>query len=608
MNALQRLQALLTQAANPAGLTPEELAALPGQIAAAAVEAVAESAEDATLEALDAAALVQDSLTAEIATRNEDAQARTDRAQAAIDRISAQVVAEDPDPVVEPEVDPAAVTEPVTGNEAVVEPAVVVEPELIAATGAVAPSPVAAPVRTPPMTLSLAPVVTQLRARGPIVPRAAAPVVISEDPADWNLVASANAPGIAAGQRVRNERDLAALMVNAWESTRGFQPTAGNPEMKLSLAVSGSRDMVRDAYGDERFLDHNEQENERKMNAATSQGRRQELFEERQAILASGGICAPQQVNYDLPTIGQNDRPVRDGLMQRFGADRGGIRTLGVPILSDVTSAVGVWTEATDENPGQAVKGCMTLTCPSETQDLVEAIYYCLKVGNFRARYFPEQIRATMQLIMTWQARYAERRRIADIANGSTKVTTASLFDTQADVMAILDHSVARFRSYWRDNNIPMELGIPQWLFDNMRASAARQAPFGTQAETMALADAEIMRWFAVRKLIPTPLLDGETGQEFGAQHDGGIIPWPSHAYCYLFPVGTWLFLDGGELDLGIVRDSTLVQTNDFKMFAETFEGSHFHGVESQRLDIDICPSGIRQANAAVTGICTSGS
>jgi hypothetical protein len=596
MNALARLQALLAQAANPADLTPEQLSELPGQIAQAAADAVAESAEDVTLEALDQAAAIQDGLAAEINARNEDAQARSDRAQAALDRIAAQVTPVEPEPDPEPLEDPEPEPEPALVGETVSEP------ELIAATGvgATPPSASAPVVRTPQ--------VTHLAARGPIIPRPAPPVVISEDPADWNLTASANAPGIQAGSRITNEQQLAAVLINAWESTQGFQPSLTNPEMKLPIAVSGpGRARTRAAYGDDRYLDNNEIENERKILAATSRERREELYAQRSAIVASGGICAPQQVNYDLPVIGENDRPVRDGLMQRFGADRGGIRTLGVPVLSDVTSSVGVWTAATDASPGQSVKGCMTLACPSETQDLVEAIYYCLKVGNFRAKYFPEQIRSTMQLIMTWQARFAERRRIADIANGSTHVTTASVFDTNANLMAVLDHSVARFRSYWRDRTIPLEFGIPAWLFDNMRASAARQMPFGTQAETLAVADAEIMSWFSARRIVPTLLMDGESGQEFTAQVDGGLQPWPSHAYCYLFPTGAWLFLDGGELDLGIVRDSTLVQTNDFKMFAETFEGSHFHGVESQRLDIDICPSGVRQALATVDP-CTSGS
>jgi hypothetical protein len=41
------------------------------------------------------------------------------------------------------------------------------------------------------------------------------------------------------------------------------------------------------------------------------------------------------------------------------------------------------------------------------------------------------------------------------------------------------------------------------------------------------------------------------------------------------------LFLDGGTLDLGIIRDSTLVGTNDYKMFIETFEGLAKVGIES---------------------------
>jgi hypothetical protein len=41
------------------------------------------------------------------------------------------------------------------------------------------------------------------------------------------------------------------------------------------------------------------------------------------------------------------------------------------------------------------------------------------------------------------------------------------------------------------------------------------------------------------------------------------------------------LFLDGGTLDLGIIRDSTLVGTNDYKMFVETFEGIAMVGVEA---------------------------
>jgi hypothetical protein len=60
-------------------------------------------------------------------------------------------------------------------------------------------------------------------------------------------------------------------------------------------------------------------------------------------------------------------------------------------------------------------------------------------------------------------------------------------------------------------------------------------------------------------------------------------------------------------LDLGIVRDSTLNSTNDVQVFAETFEGAHFHGPESWTITFDTCPDGSTSAAVDIDP-CTSGS
>ena len=39
-----------------------------------------------------------------------------------------------------------------------------------------------------------------------------------------------------------------------------------------------------------------------------------------------------------------------------------------------------------------------------------------------------------------------------------------------------------------------------------------------------------------------------------------------------LYPEGKFLFLDGGTLDLGVVRDGTMVAANEYSTFVETFE------------------------------------
>ena len=81
-------------------------------------------------------------------------------------------------------------------------------------------------------------------------------------------------------------------------------------------------------------------------------------------------------------------------------------------------------------------------------------------------------------------------------------------------------------------------------------------------------------------------------GQIFGAQTAGALLEFPDTVVWYLFPEGTWLFLDGGELDLGLVRDSVLNSTNDFQIFMETFEGACMVGIESLKITSTVCPSG----------------
>jgi hypothetical protein len=56
------------------------------------------------------------------------------------------------------------------------------------------------------------------------------------------------------------------------------------------------------------------------------------------------------------------------------------------------------------------------------------------------------------------------------------------------------------------------------------------------------------------------------------------------------------LFLDGGTLDLGVIRDSTLVGTNDYKMFVETFENVALVGVESLQVTSTINVNGVAAA------------
>ena len=61
-----------------------------------------------------------------------------------------------------------------------------------------------------------------------------------------------------------------------------------------------------------------------------------------------------------------------------------------------------------------------------------------------------------------------------------------------------------------------------------------------------------------------------------------------------LYIEGTFLHLDAGVLELGVVRDSTLNSTNDYQVFGETFENVARIGPTQSALwfTSTVCPSG----------------
>jgi hypothetical protein len=451
--------------------------------------------------------------------------------------------------------------------------------------------------------------VTRVAARRPAQAAPRQTVTAGGGLASLGMVASANAPGVTAGSPITSYDQLAAAFVSAVDATKGYRH---GPPVKVPVVRIGQGDTQ---YPEAFRLDGDLAGNQRRIEAA--QRAIQEAGGLQAAITAAagdsrtaaGGICAPQQVNYDMPTLGTDARPMRDGFMARFGADRGGIRTLPMPLLGDLAGAIDVWTEANDQNPADpTTKPCLTVTCPDEDETIVEAITRCLEYGNFRARYFPEQIEAWMRLVAVEHARFAEQRLMATVSTGSTAVTSGQVLGTSRDVLAALDRAIAVWRYRHRlGDGYRLEFGAPIWLRDQIRTDITRQLPVGTVEETLAVADATIARFFAVRNIEPVWLLDGESGQRFVAQGVGPLQGWPSTVKTYLAPAGGWLFLDGGTLDLGIVRDSTLNATNDVQVFAETFEGAHFHGPESWTLTFDTCPDGSVAATADIDP-CSTGS
>lgn len=570
------LEALLALIANLATMTDDEVAQLAADLSAAAGPLAETDPTDEVLASLQsiADALAQiGTLQAERATDTADRAAR----QAALADSIAQIVTPDDGG------DGGETADDTAGDAAAGDGA----DATAGADAAAVPEPVAA-------AGTRMPVATRVAARRPQTAQPA-PATRSVDIAGLGLTAAGTFDTIQVGQPLRDEQDIARAFLNAVSTSRGYR----GPRVKIPVVRSQTTEDVWQNAG--RFLGSDPVANARLL--------RRNGLHQPGSLAAAGGICAPQQVNYDLPTIGVDARPVRDGAMARYGADRGGVRTLPVPRISDVDGAISIWDHDTDLDPQGETKDCLVIACDEdEDETLIEAIVRCLRTGNFRAKYFPEQIRAWLDLANVNQARRAENRLLANVASKSTNVVKDKTLGTTRDALTTLDLMLAGFASRWRDPNVQMRWVAPTWLRANMRVDIARQMPVGTTDETLAVADATIDRWFAARpNLSVTWHLDGESGQIFGAQGDGDVLGWPDEAISYLYPEGSWLFLDGGMLDFGIVRDSGLNAVNDFQMFAETMEGSHFHGIESFRIAHTICADGSASALVDIDP-CTPGS
>lgn len=373
------------------------------------------------------------------------------------------------------------------------------------------------------------------------------------------------------GEEMHDILDVAKALQARHRSFRG--PT-GVAEQSVVASVQVD-------YPEERMLGENAVFNQNLIDAVVGA----------KALVASGGLCAPLNVSYSLMDISTAARPVRDSL-PTFGATRGGIRFIAPADIADFASAVTKWTAANDANPSApATKACLHVACGDEVEVVTQAIVRCLEFGNLGARAFPEQVADALSKTIAAHARIAERALLTLIGTNSTAVTSGELLGASRDILSTIERAAVAVRN--RQRMAPgstLRLILPEWAKGLMRTDVLRQLPGDS---TMAVADAVIANWFAVRSIAVTYALEGVSGQDFGAQGVGPLQGWPTNVVMYLFPEGSHLFLDGGVLDLGLVRDSTLNSTNDYQIFAETFESTAFVGLESLKITANVCPSGM---------------
>lgn len=377
-------------------------------------------------------------------------------------------------------------------------------------------------------------------------------------------------------------------------------------------------------YPEDRRLAHGGSRNGRAIRAAQRRVQ-QRSMQRRTASFAAGGLCAPADVRYDIPVIGDIARPVRDALLS-VQAEHGRLQFRPAINGAPQDGATGFWTVQDDIDAGTVgapdpVKSCLAIDCPAPTECEIEAVYHCVELPNMTARFDQEWADSSVEATRVGHARKAENRLLTTLRAGSTTLTAAKVLGATRDVLTTLDRMVAMIRSVFRmDAEIePMRMVAPFWMADMMRADLVNAA-HTAEREWLATPTTRIVEWLgaAGRNITPSWHLDGlaaQAGPPVLAQQfyspvvAGAAVPeFPDTVEVFLYGEGDWMLLDGGTLDIGVVRDSTLNARNHFQVFEETFEAACYAGPvgttpRSFRVIMTLDPTGLSAGNVAAGAV-----
>ena len=416
------------------------------------------------------------------------------------------------------------------------------------------------------------------------------------------IVAAGNTSAAHMGDTLPNIRALANALTDTRKHVRNTGMSHGERDYVGSLVLPEMED--RHLYAS------NVDENSRKISDYV------DATINTNSVTASGGLYGPIADYDDVFEFEANTkRPVKEAL-PGFRADQGGIRYYSPTVLKDLEGAASIWTIEDDiaalDPSNNLEKPSLRVEAGQPVEVVVDAVPLSLTFGNIGNKFRPELAERHIRIGMQLHARVAEQHLITRIATMSTWAKTTSKLGFARDLFVAVETAAAGYRNRNRlEDDTALRVIMPSWAKNAIRADLAMQLP-GDQ--TFSVGDNDIERWFTDRNIKVTFAFDSESTQYFGTQADtagtgklttkdattrietineaakvaGNLTAFPSTLTWYIFLDGTFLFLDGGTLDLGVVRDSTLNKVNDYQMFLETFEGVAKVGPESIRVSTPV--------------------
>lgn len=307
-----------------------------------------------------------------------------------------------------------------------------------------------------------------------------------------------------------------------------------------------------------------------------------------QALTAAGGWCAPSQIVYDLFETECDTGSDQLYKLPTFRVTRGGIRW---PVFVPHDGAYDpgfVWTEANDiaATSGSPTKPCVRIGCPTFTECRLDATGLCVTAGNLIDRAYPEQVRWFLGRAMRAYERNSSIRQLNLVLADTVPVAIPTSFGTAA---AIIDSVLLQAADYRETNGLccdtRLDAVFPCWTKDILRADIARQQ--GTLNLGSLPSDGEVLSWLG------TIGLNAQFINYWQSLPSNPATSWPASLQYLIGYPGSYLRFDGGRLDIGVIRDSTLNATNDYTaVWFEEFYCVGRRGPQSRLVTVPVCVDG----------------
>lgn len=326
------------------------------------------------------------------------------------------------------------------------------------------------------------------------------------------------------------------------------------------------------------------------------------------SLTAAAGWCAPSENLYDLCSLWS-----MDGILDlpTATARRGGfnyVQSQPTWAALDAATNFTILTEA--QVIADTAKNCAEIPCPTFTDTRLDVAVTCITGSFLQSAGYPEMVETWVDGTLTNHAHKLNENiigRITTFAGAATVIpaqgdltgtgATGLGNDSSVTTSVLWAVDLAATDMRYRDRmsfNQTFEVILPMWVLTAMRADISRKN--GWSMVNAALADAQIVSWFAARNIRPQFVYDY---QDFYAGGTGPGNPaavataLPSTVNFLIFPAGAVVLARQDVVTLSNVYDSANLQQNLYtRLFTEEGFNLLFPCGPVRQYTAQACPSG----------------